>query len=567
MATWPASDQIQSRNWCWLLGGFALLSLLTIGVRPLISPDEGRYATLALHVLQSGDWVTPRLNGFLYFEKPPLVYWAGALAFKWFGINEFAARLWPMLCELGCVAAVGWATARWWGSSAALRAVAIGGSMVLIVGNGQFLDVDVSLNLGLTLTLCGVLNGLSPAVTANQRRRALLLAWLGMALATLSKGPIGIVIPACSLLTYSAVSMLRGRRSELRCLWASLEWARGLPLFLALTLPWFIVVSWRNPGFAEFFFVHEHLMRYLSTVHHREGGIGYFVPVLLLGAMPWTTLLARRAWSDWRGKLKSAPEAGQALVQPSTFLWCWCGFVFVFFSLSGSKLPSYILPMFPALAILAASSWDSNPASLRPHLLAPLAVWAALPMLCLSLPLFFRSRAPTDSLRHLIAVGSGGSVIVALGCLAAWRYAGRSRSNAAIVVLATAHLCATLMLNLGATSYAELKSAKSYAALIAAAVPRSAPVYEIQMHDQTLPFYLGRDVQLVDYVDEFEFGERMQPGRIVPSIKAFTELWKGLPASAAVMTPTTYERLVANGLPMHALFRDARRVVVTRGPQ
>ncbi len=555
----------QARHaWIWLLGAVAIMWLLPLGHVALISPDEGRYATLALHMLQSGDWVTPRLNGFLYFEKPPLGYWAGALALWAFGSNEFAARLWPALSGLGSVAAVGWVASRWWDEQAALRAVAMAGSMAWLVANSHFLTLDSSLNLGLSLVLAGLLAGFAPASSSSHRRAALCIAWVGMAVAVLSKGPVGIVIPAGALVIYSAVEHARGRGAAWRELWGRLEWRLGGLLFAALTLPWFVAVSLRNPGFADFFFIHEHLLRYTTTLHHRGGPWFYFVPVLLVGALPWTTLLLQRAWQDMARRGAGRTTGGASPLQPSTLLWCWCAFIFVFFSLSSSKLPSYILPMFPALALLAARPRATDERGLRWHLLVPLLLWASVPALWPLLPHFAREDAPVDAIRQIFVYGSVGAVVVAVGCAVAWWLAGRGRDNAAIVVVAAAHLGAALLLGAGYGRYAELKSARSYAPLIAAALPAHAPVFELRRHDQTLPFYLKRNVQLVDFVDEFAYGESVEPGRIVPSLEDFKARWQALPAAAAVMSPEIHRQLASEDLPMRLLFRDARRVVVER---
>ena len=123
-----------------------------------------------------------------------------------------------------------------------------------------------------------------------------------------------------------------------------------------------------------------------------------------------------------------------------------------------------------------------------------------------------------------------------------------------------------LVLIQGYDRYAELRTSRGYASLIAAAVPAGAPVFSIRMHDQTLPFYLRRPVVLVEYVDEFAFGDRAEPGKLVSSMAAFKARWRAAPAAAAVMAPDTLRVLQEAGLPMRTLYRDMRRVVVTRGP-
>ena len=583
----PPSDQTQHRlaryaaPLFWVV--IAFVWLLPIGSRVLISPDEGRYATLALHILQSGDWITPRLNGFLYFEKPPLAYWMGALAFHFFGVNEFAARLWPALAGMGCIALMGWAAGAWWGRAAALRAMAFTASMTWLVGNSHLLTLDTSLTFGLSLALAGLLTAFAPGVAERARRVRMCLAWVGMALATLSKGPIGVVIPAAALVLYSLYVGVQGKNGErddervgerpalkaLSVFWRQLEWVRGGLIYTVLTVPWFVVVSMRNPGFAEFFFVHEHLMRYATKVHHRTGNLGYFIPFLLVGALPWLTMLGARAWQAWsqRQAPQAASEAG-ALLRPQALLWCWVGFVFVFFSLSGSKLPSYILPMFPALGLLAAQPQGLDALRWARHLALPLLIWSVLPVLWWAQPMIpvlaRNDDTPEHVFHHLLGLGSTGALVFALGALVALVLFKRARRDAAIVTLALAHVIAIQVFAHGYDAYAQLRSARIYAPQIAAAVPADAPVYSVRVYDQSLPFYLGRNVVLVDYVDEFALGDTLEPGRVIHDFDAFMVRWRADHAAAALMAPETYDTLKDKGLPMHILYRDERRVVVSR---
>ncbi len=177
----------------------ALVWFGSLATRSLISPDEGRYATLSWEMLRSGDWVTPRLNGILYFEKPPLQYWIGAIFFKLFGLNEFAARLWPALSGFLTALMVGMTAQRLWGREAGIRATAITASMTWVFGNSHFLTLDSGLTLFLTVSLCALLIAQYTETTPAGRRHWIWLAWAAMAGAVLSKGLVGIVIPGATL--------------------------------------------------------------------------------------------------------------------------------------------------------------------------------------------------------------------------------------------------------------------------------------------------------------------------------------------------------------------------------
>jgi len=248
---------------------FAAAWLATLAARPLYKTDEARYGEISREMAQSGDWVTPRLNGIKYFEKPPLQYWAGAAALKVFGVHDWAARLWTGLLSLAGVALAFFAGRRLFGASAGTAAAAILAGCPLFIAFGQFNTLDMGVSVFLAAAVFAFAIGQSPGAGSiggalvRRRRRWMLAGWAACALAVLSKGLIGIVLPAATVALYM---LLRRDWALLR----RLELARGIPLFLAITVPWFVVVSMRNPEFARFFFVQEHFQRFTTTMHHRE---------------------------------------------------------------------------------------------------------------------------------------------------------------------------------------------------------------------------------------------------------------------------------------------------------
>ena len=223
--------------------------------RPLAHPDEGRYSEIAREMAASGVWVTPRLNGIKYFEKPPLQYWAGAASFSVLGESEVAARLYTALCGLLTLLAVGFTARRLAGGDAALLAVGVLLSSPYFMGLAAVVTLDMGLTAWTTVAACAFL--LAVAGPEEGRRRWMLLAWAGMALAVLSKGLIGVVFPAAAIFLHCLANR------DWRLL-AKHEWLRGGALFLALAAPWFVLVSIANPEFARFLFVHEHFERFLA---------------------------------------------------------------------------------------------------------------------------------------------------------------------------------------------------------------------------------------------------------------------------------------------------------------
>ncbi|MFT3721775.1 glycosyltransferase family 39 protein [Pseudorhodoferax sp.] len=530
-----------------------LLWFASLGTRALITPDEGRYATLAWEMARSGDWVTPRLNGLLYFEKPAFQYWIGGIAFRLFGVSEFTARLWPGTAGFLSLLAVAFTAWRLWGRQAGIRAFAVAASTTWIAANSHFLSLDTGLMLFLTLVLCAVLlaDG-DAAIDPQVRRRWIWLAWAAMAGAVLSKGLVGVVIPAAVL---AIVSVWRRDAGLVR----GMHWGSGLLIFAALTAPWFVLVSLRNPEFARFFFIHEHFARYTSEVHRRTGAWWYFVPILLGGMLPWTGAL------PWLGRAAGSAPGGTR-VGNQDILVAWCAFVFVFFSASGSKLPSYILPMFPALALLVtARLQDASPAALGRHLAGLAVLWG---LLLLASTQFARFTASGDA-RELLApmawaVRAGAVVFLAAAAVAAWQLR-RGGATAAVLAVAAGHLLAITLVMQSHDAYGRrLKSAAPLAASVRREIGADDPVFAVRSYDQTLPFYLARHVVLVDYRDEFALGQSIEPGRWIPTLDAFVDRWQSLPQAAAYMNRATWQVLRQRGVPMRAIFEDSRRVVVVR---
>lgn len=535
-----------------LLAALFLIWFISLGTRSLITPDEGRYATLALEMARTGDWVTPRLNGLLYFEKPVFQYWVGALAFLALGVSDFTARLWPGVAGFLTVLAVGFTAGRLWGRETGIRTLAIAASMTWIAGNSHFLTLDAGLTLFLTLALCGVLLANDSATTdARARRGWIWLAWAAMAGAVLSKGLVGIAIPGAVLVFVSI-----WRRTTR--LWRGMHWVSGLLILFALAAPWFVLVSARNPVFAQFFFIHEHLQRYLSNVHQREGAWWYYVPILLGGMLPWTGAL------PWLFR-KGTADGGRPPIAARDILLVWCVFIFLFFSASGSKLPSYILPMFPALAMLVALQLRNASASvLRWHLLLPVLAWVLVFVLSTQVDRFASLTTPAEMLAPIaVAIRVGGAVFL-VGAAFAWWLLGRRKVTAAVLSLAFCHLIGTLVVLQSHNTYGQLKSAATFAPILQREITADTPVFSVRTYDQTLPFYLGRPVTLVEYIDEFALGEIEEPNRWIKTLDEFVTRWQSLPQAAAYMGRDTWMELQQRGLPMRIVYEDQRRVVVTR---
>jgi 4-amino-4-deoxy-L-arabinose transferase-like glycosyltransferase len=335
------ADQNSSQRRDLILLGifFGVLFLQLLGHFPLIDPDEGRYAEIPREMLERGDLITPMLNYVKYFEKPVLLYWLNALSFTLFGENEFAARLACALSGLGTVLFTYHLGREFFDRRTGLLATLVLGTGIGFLIQSRFILTDIPLTFTMVVSLgC---YGLAAVNGGPKKTTYYYLAYLFAGLAVLSKGLIGMVLPGAVIFWHIVLTRRWQLLKEMRLL-------SGLFLFMLVTAPWFILVSVKNPEFARFFFIHEHFTRFLTKVHGRYQPFWYFMPVLLVGMMPWSFLIPAAVKGWWRNRREAGGE--QRL-----FLVLWAGLIFIFFSKSNSKLPSYILPIFPPLALLIAS--------------------------------------------------------------------------------------------------------------------------------------------------------------------------------------------------------------------
>lgn len=552
-STFEVADARSSSYWTWL--GLALIAVLwfaTLGSRQLLDPDEGRYAEIAQEMLVSGDWVTPRLNGIKYFEKPPLQYWMTASAYRVFGHNEFAARWWAGLCGFAGILLTGFTGTRLFGRAAGHMAAVITASSALYMTISHVNTLDMGLTFFLQLSMCSFLLAQRSALGSRTERNWMWLAWSGAALAFLSKGLVALILPALTLLVYSVVSR------EFSA-WRRLHIGSGLPLFLLLVLPWLIAVSLANPEFPHFFFVHEQFERFLSNIHDRDGPWWYFLPFLLLGSLPWTFIALHRLTTEWQ------LDAAQPGFQTRRFLIVWIVTVIGFFSLSHSKLPPYILPVIPMLALLLGDICTRLAATaLRLHLLVMASMLLVLALVVCLLPDNIAGAKAIAVVADLRPETVVGLVLISIAILAASWLAHRRALEAAVI---TAGLGTLFGLSVLIQATNALASTRSGYALAQQITPRLSPttrLFSVADYNQTLPFYLGRHLTLVNYRGELDFGLSQEPELAIDSIEAFTRIWQDQGLAIAVMPPALYTELLNKGLPMQLIAQQAKWVAVSK---
>lgn len=308
----------------------SVLFLILLGLRGLCEPDEGRYAEIAREMVESGDWLTPRLNYIKHFHKPPLVYWLVSSSLLFLGMGEFAARLSVALLGIFGLVITYLLSIRMGRDKKAsfLSALVLATTMQYFIWT-QVLSSDMVFSFFMLVAFYGFW-------TKGY------VFYLGIALGFMTKGPVAVIISGLVIGIYTLITREKIFRMK--------QFLIGLVLFLAIVSPWFIYVCLKNPGLFKYFMFYQSLDRMFTSLHGRTGNIFYFIPVVIIGGLPWLLFLpwALRALKDRVGLPR--PVQGQGL-----FLLLWIFVPIIFFSFSGSKLPGYILPIYPALAIIIGS--------------------------------------------------------------------------------------------------------------------------------------------------------------------------------------------------------------------
>jgi 4-amino-4-deoxy-L-arabinose transferase-like glycosyltransferase len=306
-----------------LLIAFTVALLFALGARTLVPPDEGRYAEMAREMFATGDWITTRLNGIKYFEKPPLQTWMNALTFQLFGLGDWQARLWTGLCGLFGVLLTGYTGRRVFGERVGFYAALVLGSCFYWVACSQIDSLDMGVSGMMTLALCALLIAQRDDAKPAEQRNWMLACWAGMALAMLAKGLIGIVLPGAVLVVYTVLA--RDWK-----IWTRLHLVKGLILFALIAAPWFVLVGLKNPEQPHFFFIHEHFQRFATKEAHREA------------AWCWC-----RAWC-WAHNVKTMRRVRASSVRACSR---WCGW-----PSSCCSSPSPI-PSCPATSCRCSRAW------------------------------------------------------------------------------------------------------------------------------------------------------------------------------------------------------------------
>ena len=538
---------------------FGALFAWRLGSAPLLNPDEGRYAEVPREMVASGDWVTPRLNGVPYFEKPPLMYWAVAACETLFGPSEWSVRLAPALFAVIGVLSAYAAGRRIYGREAGFWSAVVLGTSLLFLALGHIVTLDMAVSVLMSATLFCFILGMreGPGTT---RRLLFYGLYASAALATLTKGLMGFLVTGAVMFLW--VLLLR----QWRRLWP-LYLPSGVLIFLAIAAPWHFLVSGRNPGWAHFYLIYEHFQRYSDASHGRFEPFWWFVPIVILGFFPWTGFL----WSAFRESLaggwsrrRENPEAW--------FLAIWAGFIFLFFSYSKSKLIPYILPIFPAMAVVVgrwlAATLGSPDAFARMR--SGLRIFGFLcgllaAALCVAVlkPGLIRDAAQAAELRPYAFVLAA---IVVAGALRAMIQRGPAAARGSVMAMA-----GTLVVLVGVLLFAmpiiDVRSTKDLALAVNKVARPGDRVYHYHGFFHDFTYYTGGVVGLVHYTDELELQFLDPADRAARFIDDadFRRQWEGpgrvfavariRDAAGLFSDPTFHYHLLATG-PHHYLFSN-----------
>jgi 4-amino-4-deoxy-L-arabinose transferase-like glycosyltransferase len=535
-----------------MLLAFVILWFGNLEYRKLIRPDEGRYAEIPREMVASGDWTTPRLNDLKYFEKPPLQYWATAVAYEVFGEHQWTSRIWAALTGLAGLLLAWFTGTRLFGREAGIYAVLLLGSSLLYAMMAHVNTLDMGVTFFISLGIFSLLLAQKEEQAAH-RRNWMLLAWAGLALAVLSKGLMGIILPGAALFLYSVFN-------RDITIWKRMHWFSGLLVFLLIAVPWFVFVMKANPEFFQRFFIYEHFERFTTKVHGRYQPWYYFVPILLLGMLPWTVLMFDALLRTWKSGARVVK-----VFSPERFLLVWVVFVYVFFSISDSKLPSYLLPIFPSLALLMGRQLAGMKARRLFWMTIPSLVAVAI-LLCIA-P-FAASTADTPLQQQMYSNYSVWLVIALviwlIGMGTAIWLLRRENKMVAVIVLAFSSLVATQTAVSGYNTIAPERSSYMLADAIRPLVKPDVPFYSVFCYEQTLPFYLKRTFTLVDFQDEMDFGIRMEPERWVPTVEVLATRWSTQAEAYAIVPTQMFHILQQQGMTMKEIYRDEQYVVVSK---
>ena len=484
--------------------GLLLAFLLRIDGHPYAVPSEARYIEIPRQMVETGDWITPRLNGVKYFEKPPLFYWVQAAQIKFFGLGEFSGRFWTAMTMLAICLATSVAAYKRYGRLEGVLSPLILASCVLGFVSSRVVLLDAPVSLFLIISLFSFMFAVEYP-SGRKRDGLLAIMYASAALATLTKGLIGILIPAMVIGSWIA---LTGRWKLL----LSVRLIPGLLLVLLIAAPWHYLAGQETPAFYHFYFIHEHFERFLTKTHNRYEPPWFFAAVLLVGMLPWTVFLFQAIKSRLKDAWQIHHNGGSDL-----YLMLWVSLVLLFFSLSDSKLIPYILPIFPVLAVLIArylaAIWHNEQAS--GFYRGVYAMAGLFLLLAAAYPVITVLGGKPATIIAPISTGTAwlSMILLAQSMTLFWMV---RNNKTAPQLIKTMVLCAVIFVSFTtylvphAATRSALDTAKPFAEYLKPRLQEGDEVAVFNHYYQDFPVYLNRNVTVVNAFGEMSFGRSIE---------------------------------------------------------
>jgi 4-amino-4-deoxy-L-arabinose transferase-like glycosyltransferase len=497
-----------------------------IGDYSLKEPDEGRYAEIPREMNELHDYVVPHLNYVRYFEKPPLLYWTTAASFKLFGTNEWAFRFSNALCAFLCVIFLYFFIRRWFNEQMAFLSSVILITSFSFLAMARIVTTDMLFTLWLFLSLL-----LFYGYYREKKSFFIYLFYMAIAAATLAKGPAALVLMGGTILIFLFTERNFSFITNMKLI-------KGLAIYLTITLPWIIAISLREKEFLYFFFMDQHILRFLTSKHKRSGPIYYFLPVLFGGMFPWSIFIPRAIANMWKNK-----ELRLMLI--------WVFVVFAFFSISGSKLPPYILPLFPPMAIILGylfhKKWQSRVIS-RVEIsiyMVIFLVFGAVALLSQFSPLStYIQDMSGDNTVSIMKDLQVFSLWVSLSSFIIVFFFIFKRFTTHIwtfILLSSFSLAIMLGILFNLTVVDKLNTAKTLAMMINGHKSQADYIINYSSYDQTIPFYIKQGITVASYTGELEMGSKYEDAKKIFITEE--EFLKLLPSDTTVLFVTKQKRL------------------------
>ena len=504
-----------------------------IGNRPFADPDEGRYVEIPREMVVTGDYVTPRLNGLKYFEKPPLIYWLQAATIKIVGIGEYSMRFWiAFFAVLGCLSVffVGLACKS---VTLGLLSAGILATNLLYYAHSRIIILD----LAVSVLMSGVLWCFFLAFVRKRERpsKKLVVSMYALAaLACLTKGLIGIILPGFVGFLWICFTNNWKKVKDIISV-------PGIIVFLVIFLPWHIAVCMRNADFFHFYFVVEHFLRYTTQLHSRYQPAWFFVPIIIAGMLPWTGF-----------SLVALKESAKNIIKKTDndediFLLCWIFGIFGFFSFSNSKLVPYILPIVPPIAFLTAKMLTKINVAGRNF---KIGAWLNIAIFLLAIIAFhFEKGRVADVLGTFseVHILMDAFAFVLFACVVLLLFAifsQKKQIDNAIIIYVFLAMNLMWILNKATPFYQAVKkpSTKQLAEVVRMNARDEDLVFCHKRYQQDFPVYLGRLVGVTDHAGELDFGNKAEKNDRLITEKQLFRRWDSDKRIFLLMTREDYRK-------------------------